>query len=128
MIVAGVMSGTSADGIDVALIRVSEAKPGRDLDFQFDLLGHAHFAYPATVRAAVLKAMNATNTSVAEISRLNFLLGELYADAVRKAQRKIGARSLGLVGCHGQTIYHQGEARPYLGKKISCTWQSAKPS
>jgi anhydro-N-acetylmuramic acid kinase len=120
------MSGTSADGIDVALIRVRETKPGRDLDLQFDLLGHEHFAYPATVRAAVLKAMNATSTSVAELSRLNFLLGELYADAVRKARRKIGARSLELVGCHGQTIYHQGEAQPYLGKKISCTWQTGE--
>jgi len=126
VIVAGVMSGTSADGIDVALIRVRETKQGRDLDLKFDLLGHEHFAYPAAVRAAVLKAMNAASTSVAELSRLNFLLGELYGDAVGKAQRKIGARSLELVGCHGQTIYHQGEARPYLGKKIACTWQTGE--
>src|SRR6266852_4113356 len=120
------MSGTSADGIDVALIRISETKSSRDLDLKFDLLGHEYFAYTAKVRAAVLKAMNATSSSVAELSRLNFLLGELYADAVRKAQRKIGARSLGLVGCHGQTIYHQGEARTFLGKKISCTWQTGE--
>jgi anhydro-N-acetylmuramic acid kinase len=70
--------------------------------------------------------MNATSISVAELSRLNFLLGELYADAVHKARRKIGARSLELVGCHGQTIYHQGEAQPYLDKKISCTWQTGE--
>src|SRR6266700_8080846 len=120
------MSGTSADSIDVDLIRVRETKQGRDLDLKFDLLGHEHFAYPAAVRAAVLKAMNAASTSVAELSRLNFLLGELYGDAVGKAPRKIGARSLELVGCHGQTIYHQGEARPYLGKKIACTWQTGE--
>jgi anhydro-N-acetylmuramic acid kinase len=128
LIVAGVMSGTSADGIDVALLRVkpSQSKPGGGPDFKFDLLGHEHFRYPAAVRAAVLKAMNATSTSVAELSRLNFLLGELYADAVRKAQRKIGTRSLDLVGCHGQTIYHQGKAEPYLGQKIACTWQTGE--
>src|SRR6266849_2427717 len=118
------MSGTSADGIDVALLRVidtkpSESKPSRSFDLKFDLLGHEHFRYPAEVRAAVLKAMNAASISVAELSRLNFLLGELYADAVRKAQRRIGARSLELVGCHGQTIYHQGQAERYLGKKIA---------
>ena len=126
MIVAGVMSGTSADGIDVAVLRITETKSRPASGLTFDLLGHEHFRYPAAVRAAVLKAMNATRTSVAELARLNFLLGELYADAVLKAQRKIGARALDLIGCHGQTIYHQGEAERYLGKKITCTWQTGE--
>jgi len=128
VIVGGVMSGTSADGIDVALLRITETKPGRGFDLKFDLLGHEHFRYPAAVRKAVLQAMNATSASVAELSRLNFLLGELYADAVRKAQRKIGTPTLELVGCHGQTIYHQGEAERYLGKKVTCTWQTGEGS
>lgn len=126
MIVAGVMSGTSADGIDVALLRVIEPKPGRSFDLKFDLLGHEHFHYPAAVRAAVLKTMNATATSVAEMSRLNFLLGELYAEAVHKARSRIGVRAPELVGCHGQTIYHQGEGEQFLGKKIACTWQTGE--
>ena len=118
MIVAGVMSGTSADGIDVALVRVE----GRGFNLRFELLGHHHSAYPKAVRVAVLSAMNAGHARVAELSRLNFLLGELYAEAVRKAQKAFKTKS-DLVGCHGQTIYHQGQAAPAFGRRIACTWQ-----
>ena len=118
MIVAGVMSGTSADGVDVALARVA----GRGFSLRFELLGHLHSAYPQTVRQAVLQTMNAGQAGVADLSRLNFLLGELYAEAVRKAQQRFRIRP-DLVGCHGQTIYHQGAATAFLGKRIACTWQ-----
>src|SRR5258708_35473149 len=122
MIVAGVMGGTSGDGIDVAIVRVL----GRGFDLRFELLGHEHFGYPRAVRAAVLKAMNASRIRVADLARLDFLLGELYAEAVLTAHRNSGAAKLDLVGCHGQTIYHQGEAAPYLGRKIACTWQTGE--
>jgi anhydro-N-acetylmuramic acid kinase len=119
VIVAGVMSGTSADGIDVAVVQIR----GRSFHARFNLLGHEHLAYPKAVRRAVLRAMNSEGASVAELSRLNFLLGELYAEAIRKAKGVAGKAKLDLVGCHGQTIYHQGEAGRYLGKKVACTWQ-----
>jgi anhydro-N-acetylmuramic acid kinase len=118
VIVAGVMSGTSADGIDVALVRIEDQKSG-----EFQLLGHEHFPYPKPVRQAVLAVMNSEKASVANLSRLNFLLGELYAKAVRQAQRRAEIKRLDLVGCHGQTIYHQGEPASFLGKGIACTWQ-----
>ena len=122
MIVAGVMSGTSADGIDVAIARIF----GRDLSLRFDLLHHLHVPYPRIVRNFILSQMNAPRTSVAELSRLNFLLGELYADAVRNAQKESGIPRLDLVGCHGKTLYHQGRPLPFLGKRISCTWQTGE--
>ena len=124
MIVAGVMSGTSADGVDVALVRLL----GSGSYLHYELLGHHHFDYPKPLRHAVLTAMNASAISVAELSRLNFRLGEFYAEAVQQAQKKTRAAKLDLVGCHGQTIYHQGEAQPYLGKKIACTWQTGEGS
>ena len=123
MIVAGVMSGTSADGINVALVRVFCAEPPSGTSLE--LLGHAEFAYPARVRRAVLGAMNSSHASVADLARLNFLLGELYADAVLAAQKKLRARAE-LVGCHGQTIYHQGTAAAFLGKKLAVTWQTGE--
>ena len=107
MIVAGVMSGTSADGIDVALVEVDEKKT-RSFGVRFELLSHDRTSYPKPVREAVLEAMNSDRAGVAELSRLNFLLGELYAEAVRKAQRNAKNLKLNLVGCHGQTIYHEG--------------------
>src|SRR5947207_8648902 len=116
------MSGTSADGIDVSIASIT----GRGFDLRFELLGHEHFAYPKPVRAAVLKTMNATRIGVAELARLNFLLGELYAEAIRKTQHRTRKNKLELIGCHGQTIYHQGDPALYLGKKISCTWQTGE--
>lgn len=124
MIVAGVMSGTSADGIDVALVEVS----GSGFKLHFKLLGHEHLPYPRPVRTAILQAMNASRISVAELARLNFLLGELYAEAVRRAQKRFAIPRLELVGCHGQTIYHQGQAARYLGRKIASTWQTGEGS
>jgi anhydro-N-acetylmuramic acid kinase len=120
MIVAGVMSGTSADGINVALVRIT----GRSR-VGFELLGHSEHPYPKKVRTAVLAAMNASRASVADLARLNFLLGELYSDALLAAQEEFRVKS-DLVGCHGQTLYHQGEPQPFLGRKLAATWQTGE--
>ena len=121
MIVAGVMSGTSADGIDVALVRIS----GESRGLRLKLLAHQHFAYPARVREAVLASMDASAARVADLARLNILLGELYADAVETTIRRHRTR-VDLVGCHGQTLYHQGDPAPFLGRPIATTWQTGE--
>jgi anhydro-N-acetylmuramic acid kinase len=121
MIVAGVMSGTSADGINVALIRVTASSRNPRLHF----LAHAEYPYPKKVRRAVLAAMNSATASVADLAKLNFLLAELYADAVLATQRRFHLKAE-LIGCHGQTLYHQGEATPFLGRKLAVTWQTGE--
>jgi anhydro-N-acetylmuramic acid kinase len=121
MLVAGIMSGTSADGIDIALCRISPAR----LRPRIELVRHRAFPYPAVLRKAVLAAMNASDTSAAELARLNWRLGEAYGDAVQAAAQ---GYALDLVGCHGQTIYHQGIAKPYAGRSIACTWQFGEPA
>ena len=141
MNVAGVMSGTSADGINVALVRIvvrgdpgsraasgaaSDSRGrGRPRHITFTLLGHAEYSYPPKVRAAVLAAMNAPRASVADLARLNFLLGELYAEAVLATQRRFKVKA-DLIGCHGQTLYHQGEAARFLGRRVAATWQTGE--
>jgi anhydro-N-acetylmuramic acid kinase len=131
MIVAGVMSGTSADGINVALVTMNDSRQPRETKTRsrvnFQLIGHAEFAYPKKVRAAVLAAMNATRASVADLSRLNFLLGELYADAILATQSQLRIKA-DLIGCHGQTLYHQGETARFLGRKLTTTWQTGEPA
>lgn len=117
MVVAGVMSGTSADGVDVAVVRVT---PGADGAPRIKLLAHRGFAYPSAIREAVLRAMNAEAMSVGEISRLNWRLGEVYAECIEKTATD---HKLSLVGMHGQTIYHQGIGQKYLGRDVRCTWQ-----
>lgn len=126
IVVAGVMSGTSADGINVALVRIGGgARTRGPASGSIKLLGHAEYSYPSKVRATVLAAMNATNASVADLSRLNFVLGELYADAVIATERRFRLKA-DLIGCHGQTLYHQGDARPFLGRKVFATWQTGE--
>lgn len=123
MVVAGVMSGTSADGIDVALVRIT---PRRDYVLpRLRLLAHEGFRYPATLRKAVLAAMNAKSTTTAELARLNWRLGIAYADAVKRTtkQHKI---QIDLIGCHGQTLYHQARSESYAGKNFACTWQAGE--
>jgi len=120
MIVAGVMSGTSADGVDVAVVRIE-----REKRISLKLLAHEAFPYPAGLRRAVLAAMNAKSTSTAELARLNWRLGLAYADAVKTAAERHGSK-IDLVGCHGQTLYHQGRAEQYAGEKFSCTWQAGE--
>jgi anhydro-N-acetylmuramic acid kinase len=93
MRVAGIMSGTSLDGIDVAVIDIHKSK--------IETVAHSSTPYPAGVRKAILAA-----STPAEISQLNFHLGELYAEAVRKVG--VPMKTIKLIGCHGQTIYHQG--------------------
>jgi len=126
MIVAGVMSGTSADGINVALVRVTASSRSRAAGaLALHCIAHAEYPYPTAVRRAVLAAMNATRASVADLARLNFLLAELYADALLVTQERFHLTAE-LVGCHGQTLYHQGEAAPFLGRKLAVTWQTGE--
>lgn len=124
MIVAGVMSGTSADGINVALVRCGPSSKRR-LHRRFKLLAHEEYSFSPVVRRTILKLMNAESASVADLARLNFLLGELYAEAVFKTVRKHQA-GLDLVGCHGQTLYHQGTQASYLGRRLAVTWQTGE--
>ena len=121
MLVAGIMSGTSADGIDVALCRISPTRTRPRIEF----VRHRAFPYSTRLREAVLGSMDAPNISAAELARLNWRLGEAYAEA---AQATAQGYAIDLVGCHGQTIYHQGIARPYAGRSFACTWQLGEPS
>jgi anhydro-N-acetylmuramic acid kinase len=73
----------------------------------------------------VLATMNSQRASVADLARLNFLLGELYAEAILATQRRFRLKAE-LVGCHGQTIYHQGEAATFLGHRLAVTWQTGE--
>jgi anhydro-N-acetylmuramic acid kinase len=121
MTVAGIMSGTSADGIDVAVVKIA---PGRTLP-SLKLIAHANFRFPASLRRAVLAAMNAYSTTTAELARLNWRLGLAYAEAVQ-ATLRLHPVKLDLIGCHGQTLYHQPREVMYAGRKFSCTWQAGE--
>ena len=121
MVVAGVMSGTSADGIDVAVVQIA---PGRRQP-RLTLLAHEAFKYPAALRREVLAAMDAAATSSAALARLNWRLGIAYAEAV-KATCLRHRIEVDLIGCHGQTLYHQARSASYAGRSFACTWQAGE--
>jgi anhydro-N-acetylmuramic acid kinase len=109
--VAGLISGTSVDGIDVAVVDIGEG---------FRVVATATIAYPANVREAILSVSNAA-AHTATIARLNFLLGELFAEALGKTG--VPLNTIELIGSHGQTIFHEGEPVEFLGRKIASTMQ-----
>lgn len=121
MTVAGMMSGTSADGIDVALVRIVPGKTRPKLT----LVAHEGFAFPAPLRRAILAAMNADSIATAELARLNWRLGIAYAEAVQATLERHKTK-LDLIGCHGQTLYHQARAEMYVGRRFACTWQAGE--
>ena len=133
------MSGTSADGIDVALVRINEGAASnsrrgsgkRSQGLSAKLEGIYSTAYPAKVREAILRLANVGATTSAEISQLDFLLGELYARAAVAAIKKfrVPPSKISLIGSHGQTIYHQGAPSKFLGAaRVSSTFQIGEPA
>jgi anhydro-N-acetylmuramic acid kinase len=126
MLVLGMMSGTSADGIDVALARISGAPP----DLKATLVGHTSAKFPATLRKEILRVAEQRPTTAGALSQLNFRLGEIFADAARSACRKFRVRSskIALIGSHGQTIFHQGKPANFLGRPTASTLQIGEPA
>jgi anhydro-N-acetylmuramic acid kinase len=111
MRVAGLISGTSVDGIDVAVVDIGDS---------IEVVTTSTVPYPADVREAILSVSNSL-THTATIARLNFLLGELFAEALESTG--VPLDTIELIGSHGQTIFHEGEPVDFLGRKVASTMQ-----
>jgi anhydro-N-acetylmuramic acid kinase len=122
MRVVGLMSGTSADGVDAAVVEISSGK--------VRLLAFDTFAYPAALRRQILCLCRPESACLDDICHYNFVLGEVFADAVIKLCSKSGISldSIDLIGSHGQTIYHQPFGKRYGRRKIRSTLQISEPS
>src|SRR5215470_14937021 len=120
-LVLGMMSGTSADGIDAALVKISGTPPNLNIK----LLGHTHQPFPPSIRKEILRVAEQNPLPPAEFSQLHARLGQQYAAAALAACQKlhISPRRVDLIGNHGQTIFHQGTPTKFLGAKTASTLQ-----
>lgn len=118
----GIMSGTSADGIDVALVRMSGRKAS--------LENFAAFPFPRQVQKTILSLGERRPVTTGEISQLNFLLGELFAGAALAACKKfrVAPAQIDVIGSHGQTVFHQGTPARFNGQRVASTLQIGEPS
>lgn len=120
--VVGLMSGTSADGVDAAVVDICGSK--------VELIAFEVFPYSGAIRREILRLCRPETARLEDICHYNFVLGEIFADAVIRLCRKNGISldSIDLIGSHGQTIYHNPRGRRYRRKTIGSTLQIGEPS
>lgn len=106
--VIGLMSGTSADGVDVALVEIA----GSGLTTDISLKAFETIPYTPEIRARIFDLFRVETAHVDEICTMNFLLGKLFAESVLKVLEKVGIApgQIDLIGSHGQTIHHMPTA------------------
>lgn len=125
-LVVGLMSGTSVDGIDAALVRIT----GSGVNTRVQPLAFKTFAYPPGYSDRVLENSLPGRGSVDVICELNILAGHLFAEAVAKIAKRGGMslKQIDLIGSHGQTVHHIPEKQSVFGKQIRSTLQIGDPS
>ena len=126
MRIIGLMSGTSADGIDAALLEIG---PGKALS-KIRLMQFLVWPFPAQLRERILRVADAGSGATSEICRVNVLLGELFAKAAISVARsaRVPLRDVALIGSHGQTIAHLPDPKAEYGVSIRSTLQIGEPS
>ncbi len=125
-VVAGVMSGTSLNGVDVALLELE----GSGVGTRINMLGFMEYPFPPGLDLVILKNSVKETSNVEDISQLNFLLPNIYKDAIFALCNEINfpPEKIDLIGSHGQTIHHLPEKTDWFGYKISSTLQIGDPS
>ena len=122
--VIGLMSGTSVDGVDAALVEIQ----GHGLETQVELLGFHSHPFETEVRDRIFDLFQPVTSRIDEICQMNFLIGEVFADAALSVIREAGlaVEEVDLIGSHGQTVYHL-PPQPE-GQYIPSTLQLGEPA
>lgn len=119
--VVGMMSGTSVDGVDAALVEIGgkETAPG------VKLLAFRNTPFPKEVREGIFTLFKPATATVDKVGAMNFLLGQIYAQAALEVIRAAGLTpgEVDLIGSHGQTIWHAPAEEQYWGRPVRYTVQ-----
>ena len=124
--VVGLMSGTSVDGIDAALVEIG----GTDEAPEVRLVAFEDRPWPEEVRRQIFPLFRPETATVDKIGYMNFLMGEIYAQSVSSVVEKAGLTlaDIDLIGSHGQTIWHAPEVCGKDGFPVSFTVQIGEGS
>ncbi|MDA3860078.1 MAG: anhydro-N-acetylmuramic acid kinase [Melioribacteraceae bacterium] len=119
--VIGLMSGTSLDGVDVALVEVKN----NWIETRIDLLGFIEYPFPDGLKSLVLRNSVKETSNVEDISQLNFLIPQIYTEAIETLCNQINfdMEKIDLIGSHGQTIHHLPNSTEYFGHQVCSTLQ-----
>lgn len=114
--VVGLMSGTSLDGIDAALVRIGENDERKRTPLEVKLIEFVTLPFINEIRQEILSCCDEKEGTVDKICRLNFILGELSARAVHEVINRAGLKSgeIDLIGSHGQTVYHDVNSDDFI--------------
>ena len=115
-LVIGIMSGTSADGVDAALCRIT----GHGIDSRIEQLGFVSRPYEEDIRQEVLRLASGKNATAADFCRINFLLGNLFREAALELCRLTGygRQDIDLIGSHGGDFRVRDMAAGGLGAPL----------
>ena len=124
--VIGLMSGTSADGIDACLVKIDHARPKA----RIKELGFKTYPFPEVLRKRILQVSDPAFQNLNEVLRLNMVMGEYFAEAALSLMKRLGydAKQIDLIGSHGQTIRHLPREVKRFKKRIKATLQIGEPS
>lgn len=124
--VIGLMSGTSLDGVDVALVEIN----GNWIETKINLIGFLEYPFPLGLKELVLKNSVRETSNVEDITRLNFLIPQIYNEAIDSLCKDImfDKSKINLIGSHGQTIHHLPGYINYFDHQVASTLQIGDPA
>ncbi len=124
--VVGLMSGTSLNGVDAALVEIE----GNGIDTKISLKGYIEYPFPPGLKELIMRNSVPDTSDVADICRLNFLIPQIYADAIKELCEKLNfpLEKIDLIGSHGQTVQHLPNKTEMFGYSVGSTLQIGDPS
>jgi len=120
-VIIGLMSGTSGDGVDAGVVRIS----GHWKDSEIRLIHHYHYEYPEEMKRLIHKLFDFDNASIHFLSHMNFLLGEVFAEVALETIKasKLSEKEIDIISSHGQTVFHSPYPEDIGGFKVRSTLQ-----